>query len=121
MFKVSHQIINEKTVQVYCTLQCTLVSFMIAFIHSAQKCSENDLVTAESQLVKYRVTITSPSITERHYHHKNTNPVVPVGCGENPARVDDVSPTVPAVLILKVATLSSQTNLSDHPFIPNQG
>ena len=24
---------------------------MIAFIHSAQKCSENDLVTAESQLV----------------------------------------------------------------------
>ena len=51
MFKVSHQIINEKTVQVYCTLQCTLVFFMIAFIHSAQQCSENDLVTAESQLV----------------------------------------------------------------------
>ena len=51
MFKVSHQIINEKTVQVYCTLHCTLVFFMIAFKHSAQQCSENDLVTAESQLV----------------------------------------------------------------------
>ena len=51
IFKVSHQIINEKTVQVYCTLHCTLVFFMIAFEHSAQQCSENDLVTAESQLV----------------------------------------------------------------------
>ncbi len=51
MLKVSHQIINEKTVQVYSTLQCNLVFFMIAFEHTAQQCSENDLVTAESQLV----------------------------------------------------------------------
>ena len=53
MFKVSHQIINEKTVQVYCTLHCTLVFFMIAFKHTPQQCSENDLVTAESKLVAY--------------------------------------------------------------------
>ena len=51
MFKVSHQVINEKTVQVYSTLHCNLVFFMIAFEHIAQQCSENDLVTAESQLV----------------------------------------------------------------------
>ena len=50
MFKVSHQIINEKTVQVYSTLHGNLV--MIAFEHTAQQCLENDLVTAESQLVE---------------------------------------------------------------------
>ena len=49
MFKVSHQIINEKTVHVYSALHCTLVCFDCK--HTAQQCSENDLVTAESQLV----------------------------------------------------------------------
>ena len=36
-----------------CTVHCTvlLFFFMIAFEHIAQQCSENDLVTAESQLV----------------------------------------------------------------------
>ena len=50
-FKVSHQIINDKTVQVHSTLHCTLFFFMIAFEHTAQHFTENDLVTAESQLV----------------------------------------------------------------------
>ena len=53
MFKVSHQIINEKTVQVHCILHCILVFFMIALKHTAQPRTENDLFTAESQLVNF--------------------------------------------------------------------
>ena len=52
MFKVSHQIINEKTVQEYSTLHCTLdYDCFQTYIHTAQHFTENDLVTAESQLV----------------------------------------------------------------------